>query len=294
MSAYNEQSHVAIGDLYTASMHNTLLDNVHALWTNAASGAMPYWSAANLIGALLKPTVQSLLTHDGTVPSWLNRAASLGILTTNNSNVLEWLTGGNAYNFLRKNSGNNALEWGTLASLLQAVAMVGSQAAEDLFVGASGTTIKRLAKGSNRDMLRVSGSGVLEYAPIGAWAEAKRTADLTGVSSSETTVSWDGAAGETSWKSSTRLTAPVAGDYELSANILFSTASVWRNYQSNLKINGVQISASKMWSESNYLFTGVHPERVMSLAAGDYLEATVDNCNGDVYAGSWMQMRRVR
>jgi hypothetical protein len=76
MTTYNRQSNVAIGDLYTASMHNTLLDNLHAFWTNAVSGGMPYWSAANTVAALAKPTARGVLRHDGSVPSWLEYGAS--------------------------------------------------------------------------------------------------------------------------------------------------------------------------------------------------------------------------
>ena len=81
MTTYNEQSHVNIGDLYTASMHNTLLDNVHALWTNAAAGAVPYWSAANVVAALLKPVGNALLTHNGTIPAWLGIGSAGHLLT---------------------------------------------------------------------------------------------------------------------------------------------------------------------------------------------------------------------
>jgi hypothetical protein len=186
--------------------------------------------------------------------------------------------------------------------------------AGDLAYATGATTLTRLASPSGAGLLQHSGTApswlsggnalqVLrknsanngyEFAPIGAWAEARRTNNLTGVPDTETIVSWDGAAGQTGWKSNTRLTAPAAGDYEVSANIKFSTASQWRNYTSTLKINGTEVSISKMWSESNYIFTGVHPARVLALAAGDYLEATVDNCDGTVFAGSWMQMKRVR
>jgi|GEM_PF-2128145 len=74
--SYNEQSHVGIGDLYTASMHNTLLDNLHTFWANAAAGGMPYWSAANIVSLLAKPTTRGVMRHDGTVPSWLEYGAS--------------------------------------------------------------------------------------------------------------------------------------------------------------------------------------------------------------------------
>ena len=87
--SYNQQSHVAIGDLYTASMHNTLLDNLHTFWTNAAAGAIPYWSAANLVAALLKPAGQSLLVHNGTVPNWLSVGTNGHVLTAQ-SGVQAW------------------------------------------------------------------------------------------------------------------------------------------------------------------------------------------------------------
>lgn len=89
--SYNEQSHVGIGDLYTASMHNTLLDNVHTFWANAAAGGMPYWSAANLVALLAKPATRGILRHDGTTPSWLEYGAS------------------QAYRFLTVNSAGNGV-----------------------------------------------------------------------------------------------------------------------------------------------------------------------------------------
>jgi hypothetical protein len=70
-------------------MHNTLLDNIHALWTNAAAGAVPYWSAANLMSALLKPAGKALMTHDGTVPGWLG-IGSAGQLLTVVSGAQAW------------------------------------------------------------------------------------------------------------------------------------------------------------------------------------------------------------
>ena len=81
MTTYNQQSHANIGDLLTASMYNTGLDNIHALWTNAAAGAMPYWSAANVMAALLKPSGQAMMTHNGTIPSWLGIGSTGQVLT---------------------------------------------------------------------------------------------------------------------------------------------------------------------------------------------------------------------
>ena len=89
MTTYNEQSHANIGDLLTASMWNTRGDNIHALWTNAASGAMPYWSAANVMAALLKPVGNALLTHNGTIPAWLG-IGSAGQLMTVVSGAHAW------------------------------------------------------------------------------------------------------------------------------------------------------------------------------------------------------------
>ncbi|PKN93024.1 MAG: hypothetical protein CVU44_11370 [Chloroflexi bacterium HGW-Chloroflexi-6] len=95
MTTYNAQSHVAIGDLYTASMHNTVIDNIHAFWTNAVAGGMPYWSAANVVAALAKPTVLSLLTHNGTIPVWLNKGTAHQVLRVNSAGTgLEFGSGG--------------------------------------------------------------------------------------------------------------------------------------------------------------------------------------------------------
>jgi hypothetical protein len=111
MTTYNQQSHVNIGDLYTASMHNTLLDNLHAFWTNAAAGAMPYWNSSSVVNALAKPAVQSLLSHNGTTPSWFARNTGLGLLTTDNASALAWLAAGAASQFLRVNGAGTAFEF---------------------------------------------------------------------------------------------------------------------------------------------------------------------------------------
>jgi hypothetical protein len=78
--------------------------------------------------------------------------------------VISRLGIGTAYQLMR--STGSAPAWDSLANLLANAAMVSSQAAEDLFVGASATSIKRLAKGSNWNLLRVNGSGLLEWGTL--------------------------------------------------------------------------------------------------------------------------------
>jgi hypothetical protein len=53
MTTYTAQSHVAFGDWWTPTAHNTMIDNIAAFWTNAAQYKVPYWSAANAVGAIL-------------------------------------------------------------------------------------------------------------------------------------------------------------------------------------------------------------------------------------------------
>lgn len=287
---------VTTGDWIDAAWINQYIgDNFRAIYqAYQAAGDMAYAIDADTIGRLTI-TNGGVLIGGASAPSWLAVPAGLGFLK-HNGTAPSWFTGGSAYQLLRKNSGNSDFEWADLANLLQAVAMISGQSAEDLFVGASGTTIKRLAKGSNRDMLRVSGSGVLEYAPIGAWCTAKRSTDLTGVSAADNTpVTWNAYDGE-NWYSTTKITAPAAGDYRLSGAVLMSAASVYRNYEVKLRINGSNyISVAKNWSSDSYDFGATLAGRIVTLAAGDYVELTVSNCNGTVRAeGSWMQAERVR
>lgn len=136
-----------------------------------------------------------------------------------------------------------------------------------------------------------------EFFPIGSYCAAKLTSNLTGIPTSETEVTWAAYDGS-DWRagSNKRVAAPVDGLYRVSAYIRFTTASVWRNYTSNVYRDGLSaiVTTDKMWSESNYEYTGNHASRLLEMTAGQYVTATVDNCNGSVIAGSWLQLERVR
>ncbi len=102
---------------------------------------------------------------------WRDNMAALWPYTTNGdmaymtgSGVISRLGIGTAYQLLR--STGTAPSWDSLVNLLANAAMVSSQAAEDLIIGSSGTAIKRLPKGSNYDMLRMSGAGVVEWGTL--------------------------------------------------------------------------------------------------------------------------------
>jgi hypothetical protein len=68
MTTYVVQSHVAFGDWWTPTSHNTLLDNVAAFWTNASQYKIPYWSAADAVGAITLANGQ-ILQGTATVPA---------------------------------------------------------------------------------------------------------------------------------------------------------------------------------------------------------------------------------
>jgi hypothetical protein len=85
---YVEQSHVNIGDPITASGENTSRDNVHAFWRNAVAGGIPYWSAANTIAALAKPSVWGLLRNYASgIPSYFTPGGANYVLRSNGLNT---------------------------------------------------------------------------------------------------------------------------------------------------------------------------------------------------------------
>jgi len=109
------------------------------------------------------------------------------------------------------------------------------QAAEDLIVGASPSTAKRLAKGANGTFLGVNSSGQLAYSYIGVVTAQK--ADTTGHSYSSST-----------WRnmpnSSATIVLPAGPTYTVQVTgLVVNTAPTqnygWRDYQ--VRINGVDV-----------------------------------------------------
>jgi hypothetical protein len=52
MTTFTAQSHVAFGDWWTPTNHNTMIDNIAAFWTAAVQYSIPYWSDTDEVGAL--------------------------------------------------------------------------------------------------------------------------------------------------------------------------------------------------------------------------------------------------
>jgi hypothetical protein len=132
-------------------------------------------------------------------------------------------------------SSSGILGYRTLSNLLQNARMVVSQSAEDLFVGKSGTTIKRLAKGGNGTFLGVNSSGNLAYSFMGVVTAQK--ADTTGHSYNSTT-----------WRdmpnSSATIVLPAGPTYTIQVTgLVVNTAPTqnygWRDFQ--VRINGVDV-----------------------------------------------------
>jgi hypothetical protein len=124
--SYNTVPTVSAGDSWSASQHNTYVRDNFA-------ALWPYTTIGDM----------SYLSGSGVI-------SRLGI--------------GTAYQLLR--STGTAPTWDNIATLLANSAMISGQTAEDLIIVSGPTAIKRLSKGSNYDLLRVSGSGLLEWGTI--------------------------------------------------------------------------------------------------------------------------------
>ena len=174
----------ATGDSFSAAQANTYWrDNMAALWPYTTNGDMAYMTGSGVISRLGIGTAYQLLRSTGTAPSWdslvnllanaamVSSQAAEDLIIGSSGTAIKRLPKGSNYDMLRM-SGAGVVEWGTLATLLQAAAMISGQAAEDLIIGSSGTSIKRLAKGSNYDMLRMGGGGLIEWGTLATLLQA--------------------------------------------------------------------------------------------------------------------------
>src|SRR5688572_9110294 len=75
---------VVPGDTWTASNQNTYIkDNFDALFVGLQQGDMDYYNSPNTLARLTKPTLASVMVHNGIIPSWLAKGAARSVLRVN-------------------------------------------------------------------------------------------------------------------------------------------------------------------------------------------------------------------
>lgn len=76
---------------FTAAQYNTnVRDNFTAIWVGTTAGDMDYYTSSTTKARLAPPAGLSLLTHNGTVPSWLAAGSALQFLRLNSSTAFEF------------------------------------------------------------------------------------------------------------------------------------------------------------------------------------------------------------
>jgi hypothetical protein len=138
------------GATFTAAQFNTSVrDNVNALWVGTTAGDIDYYSSAVAKTRVGVGTAYQLLKSTGTAPAWealanmtantgvvasqaagdvfyatsatalarLAKPAGLGLLQNSTAGTPSFLTGGDAYQVLRKNSANTGYEFAVAAGL---------------------------------------------------------------------------------------------------------------------------------------------------------------------------------
>jgi hypothetical protein len=103
---------VVTGQTYSAANYNTQVrDNINGIWVLTTAGDMLYATGAAAANRLALVT-NGVMIGGASAPAWLAAPATIGILKGLTGNLPSWLTGGNAYDVLRKTSGNTDVEFG--------------------------------------------------------------------------------------------------------------------------------------------------------------------------------------
>ncbi len=106
---------VVTGQTYSAANYNTQVrDNINGIWVCTAAGDMIYATGASAAARLALVT-GGILYGGASAPAWLAKPASVGILKNNTTGIPAWITGGNAYDVLRRNAANTDFEFASPA-----------------------------------------------------------------------------------------------------------------------------------------------------------------------------------
>ncbi|HLA87360.1 MAG TPA: hypothetical protein VJL10_05035 [Anaerolineales bacterium] len=144
---YNVVPTMATADWITPGWVNTYIGgNFAAGWVGTTAGDMDYYASSVEKARLAKP-------------------ASIGLLQNNAGGVPSWLTGGSAFQVLRKNAANTALEW---ASILA------SMVAGDIPYASDANVFGRLPKPASLGLLMNDAAGVPSYFTGGAALQVLR------------------------------------------------------------------------------------------------------------------------
>jgi len=106
---------VVTGQTYSAANYNTQVrDNINGIWVCTTAGDMIYATGASAAARLALVT-GGIMYGGASAPAWLAKPASVGILKNTSSGVPSWITGGNAYDVLRRNAANTDFEFASPA-----------------------------------------------------------------------------------------------------------------------------------------------------------------------------------
>ncbi len=106
---------VITGQTYSAANYNTQVrDNINGIWVCTTAGDMIYATGASAAARLALVT-GGIMYGGASAPAWLAKPASVGILKNTSSGVPSWITGGNAYDVLRRNAANTDFEFASPA-----------------------------------------------------------------------------------------------------------------------------------------------------------------------------------
>src|SRR5688500_2578719 len=83
---------VVPGDTWTAANQNTYVKgNLDARIVGLQQGDMDYYNSPSTLARLVKPSVASVLMHNGTIPSWLTKGSARSVLRVNAAGTgFEW------------------------------------------------------------------------------------------------------------------------------------------------------------------------------------------------------------
>ncbi len=165
---------VAPGDAWSAAQHNTYLrDNMAAIWVGGVAGDLDYYTSATTKARLAIGAAARILKSSGAAPVWDTIAAVLqasAMIAAQAAGDLFYGISASAIGRLPIGTANKILSstgaaptWSTLAALAAVQAIVASQAAGDVFYGASASAIARLAKPAVDSLLFNDAAGAVSW-----------------------------------------------------------------------------------------------------------------------------------